>query len=673
MFKFPIYRCIFFQYNKLRKNTKKCALSYIRKGVRMEKFTVYHGKDLGATYTPEKTSFRLWAPSAQAVSLCLYRDGDGDCKIAAEQMKKDEEGTWTIEVSGDLDCVYYTYLVTYDGVTRESQDPYAKAVGVNGIRSMVVDLAKTNPKGFEEDQHIFVEKPTDAILYELSVSDMTRDPSSGVKNAGKYLGLTEKNTKSKEGNATGLDHIKDLGVTHIQLMPSFDFGSIDEAHLEREQYNWGYDPVNYNVPEGSYSTDPFHGEVRIREFKQMVQAFHEAGIGVIMDVVYNHTYDIENNCFQKCVPDYYYRKDENGYTDASACGNEVASEKPMVRKFIVDSVTYWAKEYHIDGFRFDLMGILDMETMKAVRAALDEISPKLLVYGEGWTGGESPIPDELRAMKRHVKKIGGVGAFSDDIRDNTRGSVFYDHDTGFASGKQHLENAVRYSVVGACFHPQVDYKEYRYSNGAWANLPSETINYVSCHDNMTLWDKLAVSCQGKSKEERLSMNRLCAAMVMTAQGIPFFLSGEEMGRSKPIEGSDKLSENSFNLPAYTNNIRYENRSEFADLFSYYKGLIAFRKMHEGLRLSKAEEIKQKIRFVENLKEKNVVAFTIDTEKEILFIAYNAKEDTIEMELPVDGMFQVYVKKDKAGTSCLESVAGSVRIDGISCLVAVQTK
>lgn len=639
----------------------------------MVNFLNYIGNDLGATYTTEKTAFRLWAPSAEAVSLCLYKQGDGDCKIAEEQMKRDEGGTWTLEVPGDLDRVYYTYLVTCDGTTRESQDPYAKAVGVNGIRSMVVDLAKTNPEGFEKDQHIFVEKPTDAILYELSVSDMTRDCSSGVKHAGKYLGLTERNTKSKTGEATGLDHIRELGVTHVQLMPSFDFGSIDEAHLEIEQYNWGYDPINYNVPEGSYSTDPFHGEVRIREFKQMVQAFHEAGIGVIMDVVYNHTYDIENNCFQKCVPDYYYRKDENGYTDASACGNEVASEKPMVRKFIVDSVTYWAKEYHIDGFRFDLMGILDIETMKAVRAALDEISPKLLVYGEGWTGGDSPIPDELRAMKRHIRKIGGVGAFSDDIRDNTRGSVFYDHDTGFASGKQNLENAVRYSVVGACFHPQVDYNNYRYSDGAWANLPSETVNYVSCHDNMTLWDKLAVSCHDKSKEVRLSMNRLCAAMVMTAQGIPFFLSGEEMGRSKPIEGSEEPSENSFNLPPYTNNIRYENRSEFADLFSYYKGLIDFRKAHDGLRLCKAEDIKKRIRFVEDIAEKNVVAFTIDTEEEILFVAYNANEKAIEMKLPVEGMFQVYAENDKAGTSCLRSVAGYVRISAVSCFIAVQKK
>lgn len=639
----------------------------------MEKFLDYSGNDLGATYTTEKTSFRLWAPGAESVSLCLYKQGDGDCKISTEQMNRDVDGTWILHVYGDLDRTYYTYLVTCGGKTRESQDPYAKAVGVNGARSMVVDLAKTNPDGFELDQHVFVKNPTDAILYEISVSDMTRDSSSGVKNAGKYLGFTEKGTKNKEGFATGLDHIRELGVTHVQIMPAYDFGSIDEAHLENEQYNWGYDPVNYNVPEGSYSTDPFHGEVRIREFKQMVQAFHEAGIGVIMDVVFNHTYDIENNCFQKCVPDYYYRKNEEGFTNASACGNEIASEKPMVRRYIVDSVAYWAKEYHIDGFRFDLMGVIDIETMKQVRAALDEISPDILVYGEGWTGGKSPIPDELRAMKRYVKKIGRVGAFSDDIRDNTRGSVFYDYDTGFASGKQNLENAVRYSAVGACFHPQVDYEKYSYSNGAWANVPSEVVNYVSCHDNMTLWDKLAVSCPDKSREVRLAMNRLCAAMVMTAQGIPFFLSGEEMGRSKPIEGSGQPSENSYNLPPYTNNIRYENRSEFAGLFEYYKGLIAFRKSHKGLRLCKAEEIKKNIRFAEDLTEKNVVAFTIDTEDEILFIAYNANEDSVKVELPAEGMFQVYAEKDKAGTSCLRSVAGSVRMDAVSCFIAAQKK
>jgi pullulanase len=606
--------------------------------------------------------------------------------------------------------------VTVDGVTKETVDPYAKAVGVNGERGMVVDLFSTNPDGFLDEMRPGAKdwqtespqpgsrraesghttSPVDAVICEISVADMTMDASSGVTHRGKYLGLTEKGTKSPEGLPTGLDYLKALGVTHVQLMPVYDFGSIDESKPQSEQYNWGYDPVNYNAPEGSYSTDPYHGAVRIRELKEMIQAFHREGIGVIMDVVYNHTYDIEHSCFQKTVPDYYYRKTEDGYSDGSGCGNEIASEKTMVRKYIVDSVSYWAREYHMDGFRFDLMGVLDKETMRQIRAALDEISPDILVYGEGWTGGASALPEEQRAMKRNIADLNGIGAFSDDIRDNVRGSVFDDRGRGFASGVQGLENAIRYSVAGASTHPQVDYQSYTYtSSGPWAANPTGVINYVSCHDNMTLWDKLSVSCPDDSPEQLLAKNRLSAAIVFTSQGIPFFLSGEEIARTKPVEGSDRPSENSYNLPFFTNSIKYGRAKQFEELLQYYKGLIAFRKAHAGLRLRSAKEVAEQLKFVEDVPE-NVVAFTVATEEECIFVAYNANEESVEVKIPEEtGIqakvsteangsgtkisaqtnvpeteFQVYVEGSHAGNAAIGSVSGSAVVVGISCLVAV---
>jgi pullulanase len=696
----------------------------------LEELKPYMGNDLGAVYTAEKTIFRLWAPTAEQVRLNLYRNGDGDCLITSENMTQDIDGTWICTKRGDLDQIYYTYLVTVDGVTKETVDSYAKAVGVNGERGMVVDLFSTNPDGFLDEvrpgakalqaespqpellqtesqkpesrraeehraESGHIASPVDAVICEISVADMTMDESSGVTHRGKYIGLAERGTKSPEGIPTGLDYLKALGITHVQLMPVYDFGSIDESKPQSEQYNWGYDPVNYNVPEGSYSTDPYHGAVRIRELKEMIQAFHREGIGVIMDVVYNHTYDIEHSCFQKTVPDYYYRKTEEGYSNASGCGNEIASERPMVRKYIVDSVSYWAREYHMDGFRFDLMGVLDKETMRQIRAALDEISPDILVYGEGWTGGSSALPEEQRAMKRNVAALDGIGAFSDDIRDNVRGSVFDDRGRGFASGVKGLENAIRYSVAGACAHPQVDYENYTYtSSGPWAANPTGVINYVSCHDNRTLWDKLLVSCPDDSMEKLLAKNRLSAAIVYTSQGIPFFLSGEEIARTKPVKGSDKPAENSYNLPFFTNSIKYGRAKQFEELLQYYKGLIAFRKTHAGLRLRSAKEVAENLKFMEDV-PKNVVAFTVTTAEECIFVAYNANEEPVEVNIPAETEiqtkfsvganesgkkvsaqmnvpeteFHVYVEGTHAGTTVLGNICGSAVVAGISCLVA----
>lgn len=634
---------------------------------------VYEGNDLGAVYSREQTVFRLWAPTAEQVNICLYENGNGGKPLEVEPMAKDVCGTWIYTKSGDLHGTYYTYLVTVDGCEQESSDPYGKAAGVNGIRSMVVDLESTNPEGFAEDKGPVVENWTDIVVYELSILDTTADESCGVEYPGKYLGLTETGTKNKAGMATGLDHILETGVTHVQIMPSYDFGSIDESRPDVPQYNWGYDPINYNVPEGYFSTDPFHGEVRIKEYKQMVQSFHKHGIGVIMDVVYNHTYDVENNCFHKCVPDYYYRINEDGtYSDASACGNEVASDKPMVSKFIIDSLVYWAKEYHIDGYRFDLMGVLDIETMNKAAEELRKINPNIVIYGEGWTGGPSTIPDEERALKCNVPSLVNVGAFSDDIRDSVRGHVFYEEETGYVTGKEDMENDIRYSVVGATQHPEVDYEAYTYSEGPWAKNPVDIINYVSCHDNLTLWDKLSVSRPDAAEEELLAMNRLAATIVFTSQGIPFFLSGEEFARTKPIEGTDEVSENSYNLPIYTNKMDYDRLTQYKDLFEYYKGMIAFRKAHRGLRLATAEEVQKALHFTDGL-PKNVVAFTVVTEEETLFVAYNANTEAVTIDLPSRAEWEICIDGDKASTEALRKLTEEdeqVEIQAVSALVAV---
>lgn len=633
----------------------------------------YEGTDLGAVYTKEKTTFRVFAPTAESVVLCMYDSGDGDCLISENPMEKAEEGTWFFCQEKDCKNTYYTYKVTVSGETKETVDPYAKAVGVNGVRAMVINLADTNPEGFTEDKGPVYEKENDIIVTEISIADTTADESCHAKYPGKYLGLIERGLKSDEGFATGLDHILELGVTHVQIMPTYDFGSIDEAALDKEQYNWGYDPVNYNAPEGSYSTDPFHGEVRIKEFKQMIQGLHRAGLGVIMDVVYNHTYDIENSCFQKTAPDYYYRKDGDKYSDASACGNEVASDQPMMRKYIIDSLVYWASEYHIDGFRFDLMGVLDIETMNLARKALEKVNPDIIMYGEGWTGGDSTLPADERALKVNVGKLDGIGVFSDDLRDGVKGHVFYGEEPGFVNGAKEKENDIRFSVVGAMKHPQVDEESYSYTpGGSFALEPQDVVNYVSCHDNYTLWDKLTYSCPDASEEKKLAMNRLAASIVFTAQGIPFFLQGEEFARTKPIEGSDEVAENSFNLPLYTNSLKYGRMSEYAELMEFYKGLIVFRKEHKGLRLATAEEVANQIQFLEDT-PKNVVAYTIDTKEETLFVAYNANDEEVNIALPDDMEWSVQICDKTAGTDEIKTIKNQTQMAGISCLAAVSKK
>lgn len=636
----------------------------------MQKFDyeVYTGNDLGAVYSPKMTRFKVWAPEAESVKLNLYKQGEGDNLIEQHIMKKSANGTYVFEKQGDCNGIYYTYTVVNHGEEQEAVDPYTKAAGVNGQRGMVINLAKTNPQGFELDGYRNPEHITDAIIYEGSVRDFTMDESSGVFHNGKFLGLTEANTTNHFGEATALDYISGLGVTHVQILPAFDFETVDEKN-QKAQYNWGYDPDNYNVPEGSYAVSPYDGAVRIQEMKQMVLALHSRGIGVIMDVVFNHTYRRDDSNLQKIVPGYYYRSDETGYTDGSGCGNEVASDRPMVQKLIVDSLIYWAKEYHIDGFRFDLMGVLDIDTMNVIAERLKEIRPDIYLYGEGWNGGPSSLAEEKRAFKASAKKMPGIGMFNDDIRDTIKGSVFYDDHLGFVNGGIHLENALRYGITGAVAHPQVDYDAY--GSKPWAKEPGQSINYVSCHDNYTLWDKLSVSCLEASEEKKKAMNRLCAAIVFTSQGVPFIQAGEEFLRSKPLPEKKGFAENSYNMPDEVNSIKWDNIHEYPDMIAYYKGLMALRKAHPVFRMQSEAEMTQNLCFLSDTPE-NVVAYLLkgkgadDTPENILVI-FNGNDEEILYNLP-EGKWKILVDDKTAGADGKKIISEKADVEPLSALV-----
>lgn len=654
---------------------KRASMEKMQDAEYLDDALKYDGNDLGAVYGKDKTVFKLWAPTASGVRLNLYEKGDGGLPVETVDMTAGEKGTWFCEKSGDLNGVYYTYSVTVGSQTNETADLYARAAGVNGNRGMVIDLDATNPEGFENDIRPAFENATDAVIYEIHVRDLSSDASSGICNVGKFLGFTETGTKNSDGLATGLDHIKDLGVTHIQILPSFDYATVDETKTDTAQFNWGYDPKNYNVPEGSYSTDPCHGEVRVKEMKQMVQALHANGIRVNMDVVFNHTYNIEDSWFQKTVPDYYYRKAGGSYSNASGCGNETASERAMMRKYIVDSVVYWAREYHIDGFRFDLMAVHDIDTMNAVRAALDEVNPTIMVYGEGWTADNAGIPSSEQALKRNMAKMEGVGAFSDDIRDAVKGNVFDALDRGFVNGRSGMEERIKFSIAGAVPHPQIMASQKGNVGKSWAAAPSQSINYVSCHDNLTFWDKLAISNADDSEEIRIKMNKLGIAIVLTSQGVPFFQAGEEMLRSKPSDKSDTgFDENSYISPDSTNSIKWDNKAKAYDVYEYYKGLIAFRRAHGALRMTKAADIRNNLVFMGGL-DANVVAYIISNKPnnetaEKLIVIFNANRNAVNVWLP-SGEWDICVNGATAGTAPIGTAAGSVSVDGISAMALVQ--
>lgn len=598
-----------------------------------EEYPVYNGTDLGCTLNAGGAFFRIWAPTAEAVRFHLYEEALGGSPIQTLNMERAESGTWTLRIPEPQLGQYYTFQARVDGQWRmEVPDPYAVAVGTNGRRGQIVDLDDTDPEGWGADRRPPLDHPNDIVLYELHIRDLSTHPSSGIVHKGKFLGLTETGTRSPTGLTTGLDHMAEMGITHLHLLPAFDFRSVDETRLSENAFNWGYDPQNYNTPEGSYSTDPSDGHVRIREFKQMVQALHQRGIRVVMDVVYNHTGYTEESLFNQLVPGYYYRQnEEGGFSDASACGNETASERPMVRKMIVESVLHWVREYHVDGFRFDLMGIHDIETMNAVARALREVDPTIFVYGEGWTAGPTPLPDEELALKKNTHRLEGVAAFSDDLRDGLKGSVFEHEEAGFVSGKSGLEESIKFGLVASTEHPQVDYEQVNYSDAPWAAQPAQTISYVSCHDNHTLWDKLKLSRPDAPDSLRKKMHRLALTVVLTAQGVPFLHAGTEMLRTKYGE------ENSYQSPDSINQINWNRKEMHLDMVQYVRDLIALRKAHPAFRMRTTAEIAEHLRFLE-LDAPNMVACQIDGGalgdpwRDIL-VAYNGSPEAAAIQIP----------------------------------------
>ena len=600
-------------------------------------YPTYGGDDLELTVTPDATSFRLWSPKAQEAVVKLYDNGHTGQAYETLPMTFDAAtGTWSAGVPKALYGKYYTFQVKQDGKwLDETPGVWAKAVGVNGKRAAIIDFAKTDPAHWCCDKGPEVKNFSDVIVYEMHHRDFSVDPSSGIANKGKFLALTEPGTTNADGLATGIDHLKELGITHVHILPSYDYNSVDEANLPANQYNWGYDPQNYNAPEGSYSTNPSDPATRVREMKQMVKALHDAGIGVIMDVVYNHTAENDGSNFELTAPGYYHRHwDDGRYSDASGCGNETASDRRQMRDYIVNSVKYWADEYHIDGFRFDLMAIHDIETMNEVAAELKKINPSIFVYGEGWTAGDSPLAVERRALKENVSKMTDIAVFSDDIRDAVKGHYTAAEDRGFATGKPGNEETVKIGIVAATAHPQVDYSKGNNSKFPYAASPEMIVNYVSCHDDLTLTDKLRKSMPAESDSVRQAAAKLAQTIVFTSQGTPFMFAGEEVFRDK------KGVHNSYISPDSINAIDWNLKTLNHDLFDYYKGLTALRKAHPAFRMTTAQEIAKHLVFdrIDSSKQPNLISYSLkdnangDAWKEIK-VVFNGADHAQSVNIP----------------------------------------
>jgi pullulanase len=556
-------------------------------------YPTYTGSDLGLTFVRGQASLRVWAPTAEALQLKLYAEGMGGEPMASYAMQKSAGGTWVQQLPARPPGRFYVVQATIAGQQMaEVPDPYVHAVGINGLRGALLDPATASPAGWPDDRRPELKQATDIVLGEAHVRDLSMHPQSGIAQKGKFLGLAETGTRGPEGVSTGLQHLQDLGITHLHLLPTNDFASVDESRLEENRYNWGYDPLHYSVPEGSYSTNPADPASRIRELKQLVQTLHRQELRLVLDVVYNHTASAARSSFEQLVPGYYYRHKPDGtYSDATACGNEVASERPMVRKLIVESVAYWAREYHVDGFRFDLMGVLDLRTMRAVRVALDEIDHSIFVYGEGWTAGASPLPETERAVKANILRLDRIAAFGDELRDAVKGHYARQQEPGFASGQPGLAESVKFGIVGATQHPQLDYAKVNYSKAAWANEPSQTINYVACHDDRVLWDKLTVANPGASEAELIQMDLLSNTIVFTSQGVPFLPVGDDFLRTK---GG---SHNSYNLPDNVNQLDWARKAQYQRIFEFYRKLIGLRKSHPAFRLPTRELVEKHLAFL----------------------------------------------------------------------------
>ena len=639
-------------------------------------------------YSKVKTLFKLNAPTTvnldgmtgattqidkkKQVEIHIYEDGQGGKAIKTIKMKASGENRWEATVKGDLKGKFYTF----DIGKGETPGVFAKAVGVNGMRGAIVDMAETNPQGWENDQRPVIQSPADLVIYEMHWRDFSIEVSSGLKNKGKFLALTE---------PKAIEHLKSLGVNAVHILPSFDYASVDETKLDTPQYNWGYDPKNYNVPEGSYSTDPYNPVTRIKEFKQMVQALHKAGIRVILDVVYNHTFNIDHSNFQLTYPDMYYRKTADGkYSDGSGCGNETASEKPLMREFMLESVKYWIDEYHIDGFRFDLMGVHDIETMQQIRAEVNKIDPSIYIYGEGWSAGSCAYPVDKLAMKANTQQLNGIAAFSDDMRDALRGPFSDDHKGALLAGIPGEEESLKFGIVGGIAHPQVDMTKVNYDKKPWTNNPTEQISYVSCHDDMCLVDRLKASIPSLTDKnipekertaELIRIDQLAQTAVFTSQGVPFILSGEEMLRDK------KGVHNSYNSPDGINHLDWNNLQRYPQLFAYYKNLIQLRKNHPAFRLATGDKVRQHLEFLPAVNSKDVkqdclVGFLlkdlqgIDAWKTIVVI-YNFNKEAKEMAIP-EGTYTIACCNGTIDEAGLGEVSGKeILVDGQSALILFQ--
>ncbi len=589
-------------------------------------------------YTPSKTQFTFWSNAAEQMEVRIYNDANGDTSlndandVQTVALTKGDNDFWTASVKGDLAGKYYTVRSFQNGEWGlESPGIFAKAVSVNGQKAAIIDFAKTDPEGWKEDVRPAMPDMTDIVVYETHLRDYTMSPNSGVEHKGKFIGMTEE---------PAIKHLQELGITHLQILPFFDYGSIDETALDQNKYNWGYDPVNYNAPDGGYSTNPYDPACRIRETKQMIQELHKAGIRVIMDVVYNHTYDVMGCALGRVVPKYFYRLNADGtYANGSGCGNETASDHEMYRRFMVESVCYWAREYHIDGFRFDLMGIHDQETMRQIRAALDKIDPTILTYGEGWAAMSPAYPYDSLAMKQWTYKMPRVGAFSDDIRNALIGSPF-DHERGFASGNPSSAKDVMRGLI-AC--PE------------WSGEPMQHVSYITCHDNYCLRDRIDVSAIGETEETKIRMNKLAQTAVLVSQGMTFLYGGEELYRTK------KGIDNSYQSPDSINTIPWENKEKYADLVEYYRQMIAIRRAHKGFRLGTAELVKEHVEFMDTENESLIIYRVkdlegIDTAKS-LTVLLNGSAKQAKAEVP-EGTYTVLAHDAQVDISGLGQIQGT---------------
>ena len=609
-------------------------------------------------YSPAETKFSLWSPVAEEVKVLLYESGHEGSAYVTHAMKKGTDGTWKVTISEDLHGKFYTFNVKVDGKwLGDTPGIMAKAVGVNGKRAAVLDLNSTDPEGWENDVRPALKNFADIVVYEMHHRDFSTDSVSGITNKGKFLALTEQGTKSSLGEKTGIDHLIELGVNHVHILPSYDYASVDESQLEKNQYNWGYDPVNYNVPDGSYSTDPYNPSVRIKEFKQMVQALHKAGIRVVLDVVYNHTFDIVNSNFEKTVPGYFYRFNSEGkYADASGCGNETASDRAMMRKYMIESVLHWVNEYHIDGFRFDLMGIHDIETMNEIRAELNKIDPTIFVYGEGWAAGAPQMPQEELAMKANAHKMPGIAVFCDEMRDGLRGPFNNDKQGAFLTGLSGHEMSIMYGLVGCIPHPQIINDSVNYSKEAWAAQPTQMISYVSCHDDMCLADRIKSTLpENATMEERVALHKLAETFVFTSQGVPFIFTGDEVMRDR------KGVHNSYNSPDEINTIDWKQKTTYREVFDYIKDLIALRKGHPAFRMGDADMVRKHMEFLP-VKGSNLIAFILkdnangDSWKNII-VAFNSRQESAKVTIP-QGNYTVVCKDGKINLKGMAKLKGT---------------